>query len=214
MAAVTVIPAIDNIEQFLEHCDQRHYASKSTIISAGDHCESLFFILQGSVTISLEQSPQKEIIMGYLNQGNFFGEMGLFNCTDTVQVRSAGVRAKTACTIAEISYVKFRKLIQQYPDILYALCSQMADCLRNTTRKVADLAFLDTSGRIAGTLLNLSKYPDAMTHPDGMQIKVSRQEIGRIVGCSREMVGRVLKSLEEQGLISVKGQTMVIFGTR
>ena len=53
-----------------------------------------------------------------------------------------------------------------------------------------------------------------MTHPDGMQIKITRQEIGRIVGCSREMVGRVLKSLEEQGLVQVSGKTMVVFGTR
>jgi CRP/FNR family cyclic AMP-dependent transcriptional regulator len=53
-----------------------------------------------------------------------------------------------------------------------------------------------------------------MTHPDGMQIKITRQEIGRIVGCSREMVGRVLKSLEEQGLVQVAGKTMVVFGTR
>ena len=53
-----------------------------------------------------------------------------------------------------------------------------------------------------------------MTHPDGMQIKITRQEIGRIVGCSREMVGRVLKSLEAQGLVHVKGKTMVVFGTR
>ncbi|NLJ11468.1 MAG: helix-turn-helix domain-containing protein, partial [Gammaproteobacteria bacterium] len=42
----------------------------------------------------------------------------------------------------------------------------------------------------------------------------TRQEIGRIVGCSREMVGRVLKNLEEQGLVDVKGKTMVVFGTR
>ena len=90
----------------------------------------------------------------------------------------------------------------------------MADRLRRTTRKVGDLAFLDATGRVAATLLELCKQPDAMTHPDGMQIKITRQEIGRIVGCSREMVGRVLKILEEQGLISVKGKTMVIYGTR
>jgi CRP/FNR family cyclic AMP-dependent transcriptional regulator len=47
-----------------------------------------------------------------------------------------------------------------------------------------------------------------------MQIRITRQEIGRIVGCSREMAGRVLKNLEEQGLISVKGMTIVVFGTR
>lgn len=53
-----------------------------------------------------------------------------------------------------------------------------------------------------------------MTHPDGMQIKITRQEIGRIVGCSREMVGRVLKDLEERELVSVAGKIMVVFGTR
>jgi len=60
----------------------------------------------------------------------------------------------------------------------------------------------------------LCKEPDAMTHPDGMQIKITRQELGRIVGCSREMAGRVLKALGEQGHISVKGKTIVVFGAR
>jgi CRP/FNR family transcriptional regulator, cyclic AMP receptor protein len=90
----------------------------------------------------------------------------------------------------------------------------MATRLRATTRKVGDLAFLDVTGRVARTLLDLCKQPDAMTHPEGMQIKITRQEIGRIVGCSREMVGRVLKNLEEQGLVSVKGKTMVVYGSR
>ena len=122
--------------------------------------------------------------------------------------------AKTECEVAEISYSKFRELTQRDPELLYAVGRQMAERLRKTTRKVGDLAFLDVTGRVAGTLLELCKQPDAMTHPDGMQIKITRQEIGRIVGCSREMVGRVLKSLEEQGLIDVKGKTMVVFGTR
>ncbi|MFT6318738.1 MAG: CRP/FNR family cyclic AMP-dependent transcriptional regulator [Candidatus Azotimanducaceae bacterium] len=98
--------------------------------------------------------------------------------------------------------------------MLYQLASQLADRLGKTTQKVGDLAFLDVTGRVAHTLLDLCKEPDAMTHPDGMQIKITRQEIGRIVGCSREMVGRVLKTLEDQGLVSVKGKTMVVFGTR
>jgi len=53
-----------------------------------------------------------------------------------------------------------------------------------------------------------------MTHPEGMQIKITRQELGRIVNCSREMAGRVLKDLEEQGLIEVHGKTIVVYGTR
>ena len=84
----------------------------------------------------------------------------------------------------------------------------------NGSRKVSDLAFTDVKGRVAKTLLDLCNNPDAITHPDGMQISITRQELGRIVGCSREMVGRVLKSLEEDLLISVSGKTMVIFGKR
>ena len=53
-----------------------------------------------------------------------------------------------------------------------------------------------------------------MTHPDDMQIKIIRQEIGRLVNCSREMAGRVLKTLEEKELASVSGKTIVVFGTR
>ena len=94
------------------------------------------------------------------------------------------------------------------------LSGQMAKRLSVTSQKVGDLAFLDVTGRVAHALLDLAKQPTAMTHPDGMQIKITRQELGRIVGCSREMVGRVLKSLQEQGHIDVAGKTMVIHDAR
>jgi CRP/FNR family cyclic AMP-dependent transcriptional regulator len=73
---------------------------------------------------------------------------------------------------------------------------------------------MDVEGRILRTLTDLCKQPDAITHPDGMQISISRQEIGRIVGCSREMAGRVLKELELKKLITAHGKTVVVFGTR
>jgi CRP/FNR family cyclic AMP-dependent transcriptional regulator len=167
--------------------------------------------VKGSVTVAIEDDEGKEIIVAYLNDGDFFGEMGLFDQEDP---RSAWIRAKSDCEVAEISYSKFHELVQEYPELLFSVSQQMATRLRNTTRKVGDLAFLDVTGRVARTLLDLTKQPDAMTHPDGMQIKITRQEIGRIVGCSREMVGRVLKDLEEKGLVNVKGKTMVVFGTR
>ncbi len=195
------------VEQKTKHLDP----AKSTIIYAGDKSDSLFYIVKGSVTVIIEDDDGREMIMAYLNAGDFFGEMGLF---DNMDSRSAWVKAKTECEVAEISYTKFREIAQQDPRVLYFIGEQMASRLRQTTRKVGDLAFLDVTGRVARTLLDLCKEPDAMTHPDGMQIKITRQEIGRIVGCSREMVGRVLKTLEDQGLVRVKGKTMVVYGTR
>ena len=202
---------IPNLDQFLANCHRRKYPAKNTIIYAGDESDALYYILKGSVTVMIEDDDGREMIMAYLNEGDFFGEMGLFEADPS---RSAWVKAKTECEVAEVSYPKFRQLAREDAEILFAVSAQIAGRLRATTRKVGDLAFLDVTGRVAGTLLDLCKQPDAMTHPDGMQIKVTRQEIGRIVGCSREMVGRVLKSLESQGLVHVKGKTMVVFGTR
>jgi len=211
---IPATPSTDSkssIDKFLEHCHRRRYPAKSVIIYAGDRSDVLYYIVEGSVTVLIEDDDGHEIVLAYLNPGDFFGEMGLFGEESN---RSAWIRTKTQCELAEISYGRYRQLAEDDPGILFALAGQMATRLRNTSRKVSDLAFLDVTGRVARTLLDLCKQPDAMTHPDGMQIKITRQEIGRIVGCSREMVGRVLKSLEEQGLISAKGKTMVVFGTR
>ena len=211
MAPAPLTPRIDNVEEFLSHCHRRRYPAKSTIIYAGDQGDTLYYIIKGSVTVVIEDdSDGKEMILAYLNPGDYVGEMGLFD----QEHRSAWIRTKTECEVGEISYSKFIELSHKHPEFLFAISKQIAQRLRDTTRKVSDLAFLDVTGRVARTLLDLCKEPDAMTHPDGMQIKITRQEIGRIVGCSREMVGRVLKDLEERELVSVAGKTMVVFGTR
>lgn len=213
MVAVTLSKKAQNLDRLLPHCVRRRYSAKSTIIYAGDPCESLYFITKGSVTILIEDDEGKEIIIAYLTEGDVIGELGLFQGSQD-NSRSAWVRARSDCEVAEIAYSKYLELAKEEPDFIYLLGCQMADRLRNTTRKVGDLAFLDVTGRVARTLLDLCELPDAMTHPDGMQIKITRLEIGRIVGCSREMVGRVLKDLEEKGLIEVTGKTIVVYGAR
>ena len=204
-------PPIENLDFFLSKCHRRRYPSKSTIIYAGDKADVLYYIVKGTVCVLVEeQKDNKEMVITYLNAGEFFGEMGLFEDG----VRSAWIKAKTDCEISEISYSKFRELSNTNPAFMFALTKQITNRLKETTKKASSLAFLDVTGRVARALNDLCMQPDAMTHPDGMQIKITRQEISRIVVCSREMVGRVLKELEAQGLISVSGKTMVVFGTR
>ncbi len=199
------------IEKLLELSHRKSFPAKNMILRQGDPATELLYVVEGSVTVLLEDEKGHEIILAYLNEGEFFGELGLFEEENT---RVAFVRGRTACEIAYISYDKVRNLSKQYPDLLFQISRQVAKRLKKTNRKVGDLAFMDVSGRVARTLLDLCKEPDAMTHPDGMQIKITRQELGRIVGCSREMVGRVLKGLEEQLLITVAGKTIVVLGVR
>ncbi len=209
-----IVQNLPNVENFLRHCQRKDYKAKSSILKQGEAGSSLYLILEGSVSVQVEDAadPGHMLVVAYLNPGDFVGEMGLFD--NEPPVRSAMVVAKTQCEVAEISYERFHQIRDQFPDILYAVSRQLGARLRQTTRKLTDLAFVDVSGRIAHTLLDLCKEPDAMTHPDGMQIKITRQELGKIVGCSREMAGRVLKNLEQDGLVSVSGKTMVVFGTR
>ena len=199
------------ITRFLEHCHKRSYPAKQVIIKEGDQPNDLYYITSGSVTVLIEDHKGREIVLAYLNAGDFFGELGLF---DDDHKRSAFVRAKSKCEIAQINYQRLKGLTDLFPDLIFSIASQIAIRLRKTSRKVSDLAFTDVKGRVARTLIDLCKEPDAMTHPDGMLVKITRQELGRIVGCSREMVGRVLKDLEDDHLVSVSGKSIVVFGTR
>jgi CRP/FNR family cyclic AMP-dependent transcriptional regulator len=201
-------PALEN---FLKHCHRKTLPARQTIIHARDESHTLYYIVDGSVSVVIEDEDCNEIVLAYLNPGDFFGEMGLF---EKNMKRSAWVITRTKCEIAEIHYNQFMQMARENPEILFQLSAQLADRLRHTSRKVSNLAFMDVTGRVARTLLDLAKQPDAMTHPDGMQIKVTRQELAKIVGCSREMAGRVIKALEEDNLISAHGKTIVVFGTR
>ena len=199
------VPAIN---RFLSYCRMRTVPSKTVVIHAGDLPDILYFIVDGSVEVMIEDEDGNEMVLAYLNKGEFFGEMGLFYEKPT---RSAWVRTRTECEIAEMTYPRFRQIASESPGLVFELATQLASRLNRTNRKLGDLAFVDVTGRIAHALMDLCAEPDAMTHPDGMQIKVSRQELSRLVGCSREMAGRVLKVLEEQGLVSARGKTIVVF---
>ena len=206
------------LHPFLAQCKRRRFPAKSDLLHTGEPADSLLYLVEGSVSIVIEDEEGHEIVLAYLNKGDFIGEMGLFSPEER-PTRSGMVRTRAECDVAEIQYDKLESLFEgelrsHARDILYAIGGQLTTRLLNTSRKVGHLAFLDVTGRIAGTLLDLCKQPDAMTHPDGMQIRITRQELGRIVGCSREMAGRVLKNLEEQGLIYVKGKTIVVFDAR
>jgi CRP/FNR family cyclic AMP-dependent transcriptional regulator len=183
----------------------------------GDAGDTLYYVAEGSVAVSMPNKiTHHEIVIAYLNKGDFIGEIGVFVGP---MIRDVHVTTREPTQLAEIGYNRLLQLLHNElsghsTDILLTFGKQLSNRLLTTTRKVGALAFLDVTDRIAHALTELCRMPEAMTHPDGMQIRVTRQELGRIVGCSREMAGKVLKNLDEQGLVRVKGKTIVVFGTR
>lgn len=205
------------LAHFLQLCQINTYPAKTTLIHSGQFNEALFYIIEGSVEVIVEDESSKNLILAYLNKGDFIGEIGIFSNDG---VRTVTVKTRSESKIARIPHQEFKHQLKKITsehavEILFMLGEQIAKRLLTTSRNFRDLAFMDTKGRIIRTLMDLCHQPDAMTHPEGMQIYISRQDIGKMVGCSREVVGRVLKELEDEDKkITAHGKTIVVFGVR
>lgn len=203
------------IDRFISHCQVRRHPARVDIFRPGDPASTMYYIVSGSVSIIAGDNNGHELVLGYIGAGEFVGEMGLFVET---QQRGVALRTRTVCELAEISYENLQAMLTSQPAdaarLLYSIGAQISQRLLHTSRKAGRLAFMDVSARIYGTLLDLCKEPEAMTHPEGMQLRVSRQELARLAGCSREMAGRVLKQLQEDKQIHAHGKTVVVFGAR
>lgn len=175
------------IERFLAHSHRRRYPTRTDVFRPGDPAGTLYYVISGSVSIIAEEDDDRELVLGYFGSGEFVGEMGLFIESDT---REVILRTRTQCELAEISYERLQQLFQtslspDAPKILYAIGVQLSKRLLDTTRKASRLAFLDVTDRIVRTLHDLAKEPEAMSHPQGTQLRVSRQELARLVGGAR-----------------------------
>ena len=203
------------IDRFIGHCHRRKYPARTDVFRPGDPAGTMYYIMSGSVSIIALEEDDRELVLGYVGAGEFVGEMGLFVPTDQ---RAVALRTRTACELAEISYERLQALLLAQANdatrLLFSIGAQISQRLLDTSRKAGRLAFLDVSDRIYRTLFDLSREPEAMTHPMGTQLRVSRQELARLVGCSREMAGRVLKKLQADGKLHARGKTVVVYGTR
>lgn len=159
---------------------------------------------------------EKELVVNYIGPGDFIGELGLFYPSHK---RNVTLKTRSPSQIAEISYEKLltlmaNELAADAPKILFEIGSQISKRLLSVTRKASGLAFVDVRECVMRAAIELSHNPEALTHPKGMQIKASRQELAKMSGCSREMAGRALKELEEEGRLTAHGKTIVVFGSR
>ena len=204
------------IDRFLGYCHRRRYPARTDVFRPGDPAGTLYYMVNGSTSIITEEDDGRELVLGYFGAGEFVGEMGLFIESER---REVILRTRVPCELAEISYERLYQLfagplVADAPKLLWQIGSQLSRRLLDTSRKAGRLAFLDVTDRIVRTLHDLTQEPEAMTHPQGTQLRVSRQELARLVGCSREMAGRVLKKLQADGVLHARGKTIVLFGTR
>ncbi|MCK0508395.1 Crp/Fnr family transcriptional regulator [Aromatoleum anaerobium] len=174
-----------------------------SVVHAGERSDFVYLVLTGSLKVVVSDEDGREVILTILGQGELFGEMGMFG----EQPRSATVVAVMPSDLVMIAKNDFRTILQGNFEVAWRIMANLADRLRNADRKIESLALMDVYGRVARLLLEMSEEVNG----DAVVVrKITKQDIAKMIGASREMVSRVMKDLAAQGLIEETGAGIVL----
>lgn len=173
---------------------KRRYRRGELVVEQGKKSNALFILLNGRARVLTADSRGREVILAVLEAGDYVGEMSLIDN----QPHSATVRCEVQCDMLILGRAEFARCLPENSSLSYAIMRGLVTRLRSADRQIESLALLDVYGRVARTLIDMSETVDGEQIVRG---KVSRQDMAKIVGASREMVSRVMKDLEERGVI-------------
>ncbi len=183
--------------------DVRRYRKGTILIQEGDPGDTMFIVLSGRVKVYCYDAKDKEITFGIFEPGEYFGEMALDGGP-----RSASVITQLPSTCSVVTKTALLAFIAQHPEFALQLLSKVIHRLRLATRDARNLAFIDVYGRLTRFLHEL-----AVPQADGSERvgeRITHQEIASRVGCSREMVSRILKDLESGGYLQKSDKRIVL----
>jgi CRP-like cAMP-binding protein len=185
---------------------ERHPA-KHVIFHEGEEGDRLLLLLEGRVKVSLSSAEGKEAILSILEPGQLIGEMSLLDGGH----RSATVTTMDACRFLVIWRRDFLGFLERRPSVALALLQALSMRLRATNDMVGNLSFLNLPARLARILLNLGQQYGKHTG-EGIVIglKLSQEELGNLVGVSRESVNRQVRLWVETGVLDYAHGILVL----
>lgn len=186
------------------HGGTRAYPARAVLINEGDDSDSLFIVLEGRVKVYATSAEGREVVLGELGPGEYFGELSIDGGPRSVSVMTLG-----PCTCCVVPGAQLRQFLAAYPDFALHLAVKLCRLVRRLTEQVKGLALHNVQGRIVRLLADLSE-------PAGDERIVARrltqQDIADRVGSSREMVNRVVKELVAEGRLALRDGRYVIRG--
>ena len=174
---------------------KRRYKRGEVLVAQGQKSDALFLLLTGRARVMASDSRGREVILATLAQGDYLGEMSIIDN----EPHSATVRAEVATDVLMLGRAEFARCLTENASMSLVVMRGLVKRLRHADRKIESLALLDVYGRVAHALLDF-----AVADAQGQLLirdKISRQDLAKMVGASREMVSRVMKDLEERGFI-------------
>ncbi|WP_367846959.1 Crp/Fnr family transcriptional regulator [Rhodoferax sp. WC2427] len=174
---------------------KQRFKRAEIIVEQGRKSNALFIVLSGRARVLTTDSRGREVILATLQVGDYVGEMSLIDN----EPHSATVQTEIPTDCLVLGRAEFEHCLDGNTAMARAVMYGLVKRLRRADQKIESLALMDVYGRVAHVLLEA-----ATPNGDGQMVirdKISRQDVAKMVGASREMVSRVMKDLEERGYI-------------
>jgi len=187
---------------------KRRFKRGEAIVEHGKQSNALSIILTGRARVISTDARGREVILATMRPGDYVGEMSLIDN----EPHSATVMAEIQTDALILGRLEFARCLPENSSMAYAVMKGLVQRLRQADRKIESLALMDVYGRVARALLEFSS--EDSTGNAVIRDKVSRQDLAKMVGASREMVSRVMKDLEERGFIETRPDGSVLIKER
>lgn len=197
----------DQAQSIADSVVKRRFKRGEVVVEQGTKSNALFILLNGRARVLTADTRGREVILAVLQPGDYVGEMSLIDG----EPHSATVRAEVQTDMLVLGRNEFARCLPESSSLAYGILRGLVARLRNADRQIESLALLDVYGRVARTLLDMAEEEKGLKIIRG---KVSRQDMAKVVGASREMVSRVMKDLEDRGVIETLENGSVVIKER
>jgi CRP-like cAMP-binding protein len=186
----------------------RRYQPGATLFHEGDLSEFVVVVLKGRVKVSVATPNGKEVVLAVRTPGEVLGEVSALDASP----RSATATAIDAVEARVVAGEEFRQFLAGSPPAALALLVSVCRRLRTSDQRRVEFVALDSTGRVAGRLVELADQ-FGVPSPDGgirIDVPITQEELAGWTGSSREAVGKALQTLRRRGWILTGRRRIIV----
>lgn len=184
----------------------QQYASGQVIFQEGSRSLGLYCVHKGMIKITKTGGDSKEQIIRLAKGGDVLGYRGLVTGT----VHSASAVALENCTVCLVRKQDFFQQLESNQLFSSALIQLLSHSLSEAEERMLHLAYKPVRERLAEALLLLLRMYRAATGTDSSTFSISRDDLGALMGTTKETTTRMLSEYKAEGTLTTRGSAITI----
>lgn len=197
----------DDLKRLAATAHLARHTRGTVIFQKGDPGSSMMAVIRGRVKICTFSPDGRELLLNIIDQGGIFGEVAILDG----RPRTADAVALEETDLLILERSQFLPFLAGNPEALSRLLAALCQKLRQTSAHLEDALLREAPSRLASGLLRLAETfgrpgPGGIT----LTLKLSQQQIGNLIGASRESVNKCLAEWTRAGHVAMEGGFIVI----